>query len=247
MDISKDEYFVYKDKTLYARLVPIILSNETYDLIEDEVIKNIIYTTGDIETLLQGILVSKYLFLTIDQEENLLEELKKYIINFSQKEFLEIYGKKYRYDIFKYKPNFDIDFEKTRVTLISLLHGVNLGKFKTLNDLLGILDGREAQTSLGKIVVKAGKHINTEYDLEENYKRMAPYMVKLRKSRIDPDDLKIEEYILPDIFNFKNGEVFYHSLLNTSKVIKKEIKEESLTSLIQTRAGMYLFKRDPFN
>ncbi len=38
---------------------------------------------------------------------------------------------------------------------------------------------------------------------------MNDYIFKLRKSRINPNDLVINEYILPDVFSFNEGEMFF--------------------------------------
>ena len=84
IDLSREEYFNYKDKTIYSRILPIIAANQDYDIIEEEVIKNILYTTGNIETLLEWIAISKYVFLRLEKDENILENLKEYIINISQ-------------------------------------------------------------------------------------------------------------------------------------------------------------------
>lgn len=245
--IEEGLYFRYKDETLYTRIVPIISSNKDYNVIEEEVIKNILYTTGDIESLLEWLLVSRCIFLIIGEEENILDDLKRYVINVSQIEFLEKYKKIYLYNVLKSDINFEVNFEKTRVSLISLLHGIYLGKFKSLRDILEVLNGEDAKTSIGNIIKNASIGKDTDYHIEDSYKRIASYVLKLRKSRIDPDDLRIKEYILPDIFKFEEGEVFFHSLLNHSKVIKREVKDNSLTSYIQTRTGMYLFKRDPLD
>nr|WP_300005101.1 hypothetical protein [Tissierella sp.] len=246
-NLDETEYFNYKDKTLYSRILPIILSNKDYGIVEEEVIKNIIYTTGNIETLLEGLTISKVLFLAIEDGQNLLEALKQYIINLSQVEYLEKYRDLYQYDLLKNDVNFEVSFERERVSLITLLHGIDMGKFKDVKDILKVLEGEEAKTSLGRIIFNSIKEKPLEYDMEDSYERMGDYILKLRNSRIDPDALKIERYELPDIFKFEEGEVFFHSLLNHSKVIKKETKDDSLISLIQTRAGMYLFNRDPFN
>lgn len=246
-DIDEELYFKYKDKTLYTRILPIIVANQDYNVVEEEVIKNILYTTGDIESLLEWLVISRCIFLIIEENENILEDLKQYIISISQIEFLGEYKDIYLYDVLKSDINFEVNFEKIRISLISLLHGVNLGKFKYLKDLLEVLVGQDSKTSIGNIIRNSNTGKEIDCDIESSYDRIAVYVLKLRKSRIDPDDLRIEEYILPDIFKFKEGEVFFHSLLNHSKVIKKEVKDNSLTSYIQTRAGMYLFKRDPFN
>lgn len=246
-DIDEEIYFKYKDKTLYTRIIPIILSNKDYNVIEKEVIKNILYTTGDIESLLEWLVISRCIFLIIEEEKNILDDLKQYVIDISQIEFLEKYKHLYLYDVLKSNINFEVNFEKIRVSLISLLHGIVLERFKLLKDILEVLNGEDSKTPIGNIIKNASIGKETDYEIEDSYEKIAIYVLKLRKSRIDPDDLRIKEYILPDIFKFKEGEVFFHSLLNRSKVIKKEVKDNSLTSYIQTRAGMYLFKRDPFN
>ncbi|WP_075726064.1 hypothetical protein [Tissierella creatinophila] len=246
-DIDEKIYFKYKDKTIYTRILPLILSNKDYDVIEEEVIKNILYTTGDIESLLEWLAISRCIFLIIEEEENILDNLKQYVINISQREFLTKYKNLYLYDVLKSDINFEVNFERIRVSLISLLHGVSIGKFKYLQDILKVLNGEDAQRSIGNIIENASIGKEIDYDIEDSYKRISIYVMKLRKSRINPDDLRIKEYILPDVFKFKEGEVFFHSLLNRSKVIKKQVKDDSLTCYIKTRAGMYLFKRDPFN
>ena len=247
IDLEEEEYFKYKDKTLYCRILPIIIANKDYSIIEDEMIKNVLYTTGDIATLLEWILISRIIFSNFQDHDDPLEDLKQYIINFSQIEFLEKYGDAYRYDVLKSTVNFEISFERERVSLITLLHGIDMGKFKDAKDILEVLEGKEAKTSIGNLLIDSIKDKSIEYNIEDSYERMGEYILKLRNSRIDPDALKIKEYVLPDVFAFKEGEVFFHSLLNQSKVIKKENNDEHLTSLIQTRAGKYLFKRDPFN
>lgn len=247
IDIKENGYFTSKDQTLHARLIPIIIANKNWSVIEEEVIKNVLYTTGDVTTLLECLAISRSIFSSLQNEEDIAEDLKQYIINFSQKEFLEKYRAKYKYDVLESNINFEVVFERVRVSLISLLHGIDIGKFKTIKDVMEVLSGKDPKTSIGNIVMNANKDKSIEYDIDSSYKRMGEYILKLRNSRIDPDDLKIKEYQIPDVFQFKEGEVFFHSLLNQSKVIKKETKENSLISLIKTRAGMYLFKRDPFN
>lgn len=247
IDIEEDRYFKYKDRTLYARLLSIIIGNKDWSIMEEEVIKNVLYTTGDINSLLEWLAISRTMFLNLQNEDDIVEDLKEYIINFSQIEFLEKYRNRYKYDVLESDVNFEVNFERERVSLISFLHGIDMGKFETLKDIIEVLAGKDAKTAIGNIVMNASKDRTIEYDMENSYERMGDYILKLRNSRIDPNNLKIKEYQLPDVFQFKEGEVFFHSLLNQSKVIKKETKEESLISLIQTRAGMYLFKRDPFN
>lgn len=247
LKVSEYEYFTYKDKTIYSRLLPIIAANTDFEILEDEIIKNILYTTGDVDTLFEGLIIGKLIFSIIDGKLKLLESLKNYIINFSQIEFLEKYKKYHLYDCLKAGVNFEVNFERSKVSLISLLHGADLGKFIILRDIIGILEGKVSNTSIGRIIEKSINEEEMKCDINKSYERIASYLLKLRRSRINPDDLRIKEYVLPDIFKLKEGELFFHSLLNNSKVIKKEVKGKTLTSLVETRAGMYLFKSDPFN
>lgn len=247
LGISEKDYFTYKDKTIYSRLLPIIISNTDFEILEDQVIKNILLTTGDVESLLEALAISKLIYMLINGQVKPLEDLKQYIINFSQVGYLEKHKKYYLFDCLKENRNFEINFEKTKVSLITFFHGIDLGKFRFLSDLIGVLEGKSSKTSIGMIIEKTIKEEGINCQIDESYVRIASYLLKLRKSRINPDDLKLKEYILPDIFSFKEGEVFFHSLLNNSKVIKKEVKDGTLTSLVETRGGMYLFKRDPFN
>ena len=246
-DINEQEYSNNKDKTVYARILPIIVANKDYEVIEEEVVKNILYTSGDVETLLETLVASKFLSMIVEENNNLLDDLRQYIINLSQVEFLDKYGEYYLHGNPEEDPKYKIKFEKSKIDMISILHGKGTGKYGVLVDLVSVINGGKADSKTGHIVENAVNGQNIDCEIDGNYKRMALYVVNLREGKIDPKDLKIEEYKLPDIFSFEEGETFFHSLLSNSKVIKKETKNDSLISLIQTKSGMYLFKKDPFN
>ena len=72
---------------------------------------------------------------------------------------------------------------------------------------------------------------------------MGDYLLKLRKSRIDPDRLKITEYILGNIHDLKVGEDFFHSLLGESRLISRKMEDKILVSSVQTKTGIYKFKK----
>lgn len=245
---DRDIYFNFKDETIYSRIIPIILANKKYEIIEDEIIKNILFTTGNIENLLEWLLIGRTLSLVLENKDYTMEELKdslkEYVINFSQVDFLKQYGNLYRFDIGR-ASNYKIVFERTRLDLLNLLNGANLNKYIFMEDILGILEGNTPKTFLGDIIYVSTQDLAVESELNNFYISMNKYVLRLRKSRIKPEELEIKEYILPDIFIYEEGEVFFHSLLKEVKVIKKEVKDGVLTSLVQTRSGMYLFKRDP--
>lgn len=238
-------YMDYFDETFYTRLLPIIISNTDFYIFKEETIKNILYFSGNIQNLFEWLLIGIVIYSLMAKDEDMVSSLKEYIINFSQKEFMDQYKGYFRIEIERVSNDFKISFEKERICLLNILNGIKSTKYPYLQDLLGVLEGKEPSTSIGRIIYNSCNGIRMG-KMDRLYINMNNYILKLRKGRIDIEDLKIKEYILPDVFSFKEGEVFFHSLLNHSKVIKKEAKAGSLTSLISTKSGNYLFKRDPF-
>lgn len=244
--VSVGDYFSYHDETFYTRLIPIVISNNDFEICEEEVIKNILYFSSDINNLFEWMLVGLGIYLLINKEEDLIVSLKEHIINFSQIEFIDKYKEYFLIRMDKVSDDLKIAFEKERITLLNILNGIKSGKYPYLQDLLSVVDGEDPSTPIGRIVYKSCNDSSID-TVDTFYTSMNKYLLKLRKGRIDLKDLEIKEYILPDIFSFKEGDVFFHSLLNHSKVLKKEVKQGVLTSLVTTKSGNYLFKRDPSN
>ncbi|MDR7870382.1 MAG: hypothetical protein RIN55_05955 [Tissierellaceae bacterium] len=240
----KSEYLSYYDDTYYTRLIPIIVANKDSKIIEDEVIKNILYFSGSVENLLEWLLIGLFIHLLINNVDDIIDILKEYIINFSQIDFMDKYKENFRIGIDNIPNTYKITFEKERISLLGILNGEKSSKYINLQDLLLIIGGNGPSTTIGKIVDNSCNPLNYNC-INDFYINMNKYILNLRKGRIDLEDLKIKEYILPDVFCFKEGDMFFHSLLNYCKVIKKEVKAGCLTSLISTKSGNYLFKRDP--
>lgn len=240
------DYFGYKDGSLYTRLLPIIVANSDYYMIEKEGIRNLLFTTGDLSLLWNWIGSLRLIHNIIEKKENLIEDLKNYIINLSQVEFLREYREFYRFPLEEYPGNFYIQFEREKINIINILNSVEVQGYEEIKDLLNIVEGKGPNTILGSIIVNSQKNMDVDITLTKFYINLSDYVLRLRKSRINPEDLKIDKYDLPDVFSFKEGEVFFHSLIKDGKVIKKEVRNNLLTSLVQTRSGMYLFKREPF-
>lgn len=236
-------YWNEKDDSTISRIMPLVLVNQDYKAIEDEIIKNTLFSTGNLQTLFESITLGYLLYLIINNEEDIIGKLKENIIGFSQVEFIDKYEKYYKLDIKDYIGNFKVEFEKEKIQLLNTLNGIKNNRFIYLEDCINVLDKAESTTFLGSILCEFLNNPNIDFDLPKFYINLGDYVVKLRKSRVDPDQLKIKEYILPDIFSFEEGEVFFHSLLKESKVIKKEVRDNHLISLVQTRTGMYLFKK----
>lgn len=241
--MDSDIYWSKNDDSIFSRIVPIILGNQKYEVLEEELIKNILFTTGNIGDMFEYLSIGYLIYLVIGKEENILEKLKEKIIGFGQVEFINKYERYYKEEIGLYKGNYKVDFEKEKIHIINLLNGVDSGRYSMLEDCIGVIDKRDGETFPGKVLYGYLYGRDREYELPNFYLSMGRYIINLRKSRINPKDLEIKEYILPDIFKFNEGDIFFHSLLRDSKVIKKEVRGNTPTSLVQTKTGMYLFKK----
>ncbi|WP_353092494.1 hypothetical protein [Tissierella praeacuta] len=243
--VNSSIYWEEKDDSIIGRIIPLILANQRYEVIEEEVIKNILFTTGNLKSLFETVSIAYLLYEIVSNsfKGNIIERLKENIIGFSQVNYINKYRKYYRVEVEKYDGNFKVDFEREKIHLLNALNDAQDGRYPNLEDIIKVLDKEEPETFIGKILYNFLYDTNKEYNIPKFCTNLGKYIVELRKSRIDPDKLKIKEYILPDVFSFNEGEVFFHSLLREAKVIKKEVKDNTLTSLIQTKTGMYLFRR----
>lgn len=240
---NKEVYWREEDDSIFTRIIPIVIANENWDIIKKEVIKNIIFTTGNIKELFEYLSIAYVIYMIIEKEADLLTKLKEKIIGFAQVEFLKEYEKFYKTPIDTYPGNYKVEFEKEKIQIISLLNGVSITKYSKLEDLINYINGKDTKTFIGKVLKGSTYEENNEVRLPDFYKNLSTYLVNLRKGKIKSEQLQVKEYILPDVFSFNEGDVFFHTLLNDSKIIKKEVSNGKLTSLVQTKTGMYLFKK----
>lgn len=237
---NADVYWNEFDDSIYIRLTPIVFSNNNWDIIREEILKYILFTTGNISTILEGLMVSKILFLIINNNEEMVDELKCEIINFSQSEFLEKFSQYFRVPVEKYPKNFSIEFERKRIALINILNGIGSNEFSILQESLRTVQNNiEAEYNIfSKALYSIKNPISAKEDMRI-YENFCDYLCKLNKGRIEPSLLAIDKYYLPNIFSFKEGEEFYHSLLSKCKVLKKE----ETKVVLKTKSGIYEFKR----
>ncbi len=236
-------YWTKGDDSIISRILPIIIVNQNWEILKEEIIKNIIYTTGNIKDMFEYLSISYLIFLIIEKETDILNKLKEKIIGFAQVDFLEEYESKYKLSLNTYPGTYKVDFEKEKIQIISLLNGVNIPRYANLIDLIDVINKKDGKTITGKILYGFLYGVEAEIKLAGFYKNLGKYLENLRKGNIDAKQLKVKEYILPDVFSFNEGDLFFHTLLNESKVIKKEVSNNTLTSLVQTKTGMYLFKK----
>lgn len=241
--LNKERYSAYDDvdESAYARASIITLANQRWETIKDELIKNILFTTANVELILECLLLSKILYLKLGNDkieyDDILTALKQVIIDISPDE-IDIDRKDYK-----------IEFERMRVNLITLLNGINMdSKFPLLKAMLELLktekNGQDDYSNFfisGMLGILKGQANGEEIKDLKFIKNLCSYIAKLRKGRITLEDLKLEDYESVDIFSYKKGESFQHPLINFSEVIHKENKSNFEISYIRTKTGVYRF------
>ncbi|EOD00940.1 hypothetical protein [Caldisalinibacter kiritimatiensis] len=251
-DIS---YWQEKDDSVYSRMIPIIFTNTNWEIIKEELIKNIFYTTGNISNLIEVVTLSKILYIILNNKynrnyEDIIGDIKEEIIHLSQKDILNKYGQYYKCDVSTYPGNYTIDFERMRIEILNVLNGIGKSKnYKVLINTLEILEKEEVDFGNieynffvnGLVGLLNGYTEDKEFKGKGFINSLCTYIIKLRKGRISPETLKINKYILPDIFKFNVGEEFFHSLLNKCKVLKKIEDGLYIVSYIKTKSGIYRF------
>lgn len=255
-DVVSDSYWTDTDDSIYARVFPLVAANTRWEIIKDEIIKNLLYTTGNISEILETVALSRLLFSimnNVKDYEELISDLKEETIHFAQKDFLQRYKNDFKLSIDTYPGNYTITFERKKIALINILNEILLGNdFETLRNTVKLLKGAidsDIDTSNFWLMGFKGalEGDDTEFDFKDKkfIESLGGYLLKLRKGRIGPETLEVSNYELPDIFAFNIGEEFDHTLLNKSKVIKKEVNSNFIVSYVQTKTGIYrFFKRD---
>ncbi len=252
-------YFSEIDETIYSRIAVITLANQNWDAIKSEIIKNTLFSTGNIEMILESLLLAKMLFLILrnksNEYEEILIELKNEAINFTQVE-LSNYENYYRVPRNESEKNYKIEFERNRISLISILNNVHMDdKFSILKTCLKILKAHEEQEENNEHKVKdynnffiaglsgllSGEVISNEVKDIKFIESMCGYTVKLRKGRIDSEGLALKDCTDINVFDYKEGQTFVHPLLNSSQIIYRGKKDQFEVAYVKTRTGVYRF------
>lgn len=246
-------YWEYEDNSIYSRIVPIVFANDDWTIARNEVIKNILYTTGKITSVLEGLTLAKILFILIKDEqisyENLINKVKKEIVCFSQKSFINDFAQYFQFKTSTYFKNYSIDFERMRIKLLNTLNRIDENEeYKTLLNALKIICEPVSNYEYSNFYLEGLKALRNKSELTDIkdldfIKKLCAFLVKLRKGRIPIESLQITEYELPDIFQFSEGDIFFHSLLNKCQVIKKVRKKDMYISYIKTKSGIYTFRK----
>lgn len=238
--INPEIYFNYKDDSLLYRILPIVFVNENFSKAYEELTKSILFTTGNPGYIIENILLAFIAHRLINGEtdkEKIIQGMKDFLINLSQKDFANRFNGYYRLKREEWDKTYIIEFEKSKIQALNLLNNASFKAYEDLGKL--VKDFKEINMeSLLSINLSPGEEVSIPY-----FQVLAEYMLNLRNSRIDPDLLKIDKYILPDIFKFNKGDVFYHSIFNKTKLIDKVIKGNFIYVEIATKSGKYCLKK----
>lgn len=237
-------YYSDIDESVYARISVITLANQNWEIIKCEILKNILFSMGNIEIIIGCLLLSKILFLKLKDKkieyQDILSDIKQEIISFSPNE-IDLDTKESK-----------IEFERLRVNMITNLNGIDMGnKFSVLKTCLNILESEnneaiEEQDNFfisGLIGIMNGEVVSKEIKDLFFLESLCTYMIKLRKGRIALEDFKEREDEIIDVFSYIEGETFNHSLLNSIQVIYKERRDGFEITYLKTKTGIYRFVR----
>lgn len=250
-------YWSQQDISIYGRIFIITYVNKNYGAVEREVIKNILYTTGNISQMMEGILLSRFLFIIFKGEidvNKIIDELKQYTIYLSKEDMVKKYKKYFRFETDTYDGNYTLDFERNKINALNIFHGMKdrLG-LDILRRCIDIMTNNLCVENeknyfvygfYGFVKREFIQNIDIkDYDFIES---LCDYLIKLKKGRIDPNALSINSYEIPDVFEFKEKQRFKHSLLGECKVIKRNDEGEFILSFIKNKTGTYRFlKKTP--
>lgn len=234
-----------EDVTSYFRTVILATVNKDIDILEDEIIKSTLYSSGSIESLFKNLILGYkiYYLLSSYNSDTIIENIKNHIICFSQKDYMDRYEKDYRFDLKDYK-NYKLEFEKAKIDLISLLNGIKKDSLRGVYEYLYLEDlTEEVLSDLYSKGLGDWLMCSEVVELPKFYSDLSVYVESLRRGRIEPESLYIGEYILPDVFGYEVGEEFYHSLLKKAKIVKRETMNGQEFCFVQTKTGVYVFRK----
>lgn len=240
--ISINNYFK-EDDSIFFRVIPILIANKNLAIIEDEIIKNMIFTTGNLNSILYNLTIMYIFYYYLNGYDDIYENVKDKVINMSQNNFFNDYGRYYRVNLDSLDMKYKIEFEKIKVDILSSFTTFK-SKCLSMEELIGVLEGKNNNlvTTEAKVFARLLEE-DSEARVEPVHIDFSNYLMNLREGKISPESLYIKDYIMPDIFQFNQGESFFHSLFNNCKIIKKDEKNNQLASLVQTKTGLYLFKK----
>ncbi len=239
---GEELYWTEWDDSLYYRLYPIIFANIEVEGAKKEILRNFLYTMGNPLYLLEAYAISLIIFYMKEgdyKRESIEDLVKKDLINLSQVDFMRDFKSFYSYPLASYKGNYTVDFEMAKISAINNLNGIYDSKMPSLEKVFRLV---LEEADLEHIIIDLGDTPITEGE-EDNFSGFSNYVVNLRKGRIDPEKLRVDSYLLPDLFSYNAGDRVYHSLLNQVEILDKKENKGALFLKVRAKSGIYILKK----
>jgi len=185
-----------EDDSVVYRIIPLVIVNENLDFIEKEIVKNIILTTKNSKSLLNGLLYSYVLFDYLKNDEINFENIKYNIIKFSIKKHMDSYN--------SIDKKYILNFEKNRVKLLEEIENILMdikSRIKSKNDSL-----EDNKDDYQKLIIS-----------------FSNYLINIKKGTIDIENFSGDS--LNKKIKITEGNVFDHYLLGKSKIVKRDKSE----------------------
>lgn len=210
-----------KDEFTECSILALGLSNTNWNIIIDEVLKNIIYYKVDDNNIISSIVLSRIVFEYINDdldEDKLLQSIKESIINFSFKDFI-IRNSNKKLDTKKI-----IEIERNKIYYLE-----NIEKhFKNENVIF-------QKSRIFEYIILGRNEEILNKDNKRIIDNFASYIMKLRKGKISPEKLYIDTNKIRPLETYLINKTFNHPLLGKCMVISKNIENEIL---IKTKTGL---------
>lgn len=239
--LNNPDYNIYygeKDNSIVARIIPLVIINKNWEILLDEVIKNTLFTTGNMESLFESIVMAEIYYSSYNNISDFKEKIKSTIINLSQNAFMDRYEKCYRLSPRNPK-KFKIQFELEKIKLINLFNDIDINGYGVIKEAFDYFNNPDIVLNTMEVKILKTFEEREYQNIDKFYSSLSDYLIKIRNSRVNPDSLIIKDYILPNVFEYNKGETFFHSLLGDSLVVEK-----SLDSIqIKTKSGYYNLKK----
>lgn len=244
IDIAKNNnlnYWEVKDDMLPLRSLLLgIVNNNKKELINALVV-HVLETTGDIEALFKNLVVGLMTYYWILNKGNLEMDrmsslVKEDLMILNKSQYLLEFERHYKLKLDSYKGHFDIEFERQKIKFIGKIDGYLNGK--DISDELEYLWWILKKGFVDKEVFFRKEQIVKDEKFIDN---LFEYLLKLKKGRVDPKNLKINDYGNMDIFKFQENEIVENFLLKDSIVTKRGENKKYIKMLVKSKMGNLRF------
>ncbi len=256
----------------FSRIMSIILTNKNFEIAKEEIIRQIMYFNEHPQVILTGMLLGRIVFTLLEKGSRsrieLLDELKTFIISLEknqlevliQKEFTKKYTIQFEQEKINYLMALD-RLKSNKDTLIKLnkidsqgvllaalenywllqegaLPDFNLTPSNDIKEALTLAYGfwginKTSKEDVNIMGIKDHKFIES---MGEYIGRIRNY--ELNRRPYQPNNKEI------DLFQLQLGTVIRHPILNNTKIIHRQEKQQWIKLILETKGGTYILYKN---